>query len=77
MITVTDSGCRLHQQRRLTFMGEKAEVIAGVLHNLPQTGDDHFYVCEYGHSHRLSFNNDHVNLGRMPESTSERSTSGL
>ena len=77
MITVTDSGCRLHQQRLLTFMGEEAEVMEGVLHNLPQTGDVHFYVCEHGHSHRLSFNKDHINLGRWPESTSRRSARGL
>ena len=38
MLSVSDSGCRLHQRRHYTFMGEEAEVIEGVLHNLPQPG---------------------------------------
>ena len=73
MITVIDSGCRLHQERRFTFLGEEAEVMEAVLHNLPQTGNVHSYVCQQGHSHRLSFNKDHINLGKLAESTSKRS----
>ena len=72
MLTVTDSGCRLHQQRHLTFMGEEAEVIEGVLHNLPQTGSCLSYLCEHGHSHRISFNKDRINFLRLPESTRRR-----
>jgi len=73
MLSVTDSGCRLHQKRQLTFMGEEAEVIEGVLHNLHQTGGFSFYVCEYGHSHRLSFKKDRINFVRLPESARRRS----
>jgi hypothetical protein len=77
MLTFTDSGCRLHQQRHLTFMGEDAEVMEGVLHNLPQTRGCSFYVCEYGHSHRVSFKKERINFVRLPESTSMRSARGL
>ena len=77
MLTVTDSGCRLHQQRHLTFMGEEAEMMEGVLHNLPQTGGCPFYVCEHGHSHRVSFNQDYINFVSLPESTTRRSVRGL
>jgi hypothetical protein len=77
MLTVTDSGCRLHQQRQLTFMGEEAEVMEGVLHNLPQTGGFPFYLCEHGHSHRVSFKKDHIKFVRLPKSTSRRSARGL
>jgi hypothetical protein len=77
MLTVTDFGCRLHQQRHLSFMGEEAEVMGGVLHNLPQSGECHFYVCEYGHSHRVSFNEDHISFVRLPASTRRQSARGL
>ena len=77
MITVTDSGCRLHQERLLTFMGEEAEVIEGVLRNIPQTGDCLSYLCEHGHSHHISFNKDHLNFVGLPESTRRRSAPGL
>jgi hypothetical protein len=72
MLTVSDSGCRLHQQRHFTFMGEEAEVIEGVLLNLPQTGVCLFYLCEHGYSHRLSFNEHHINILRLPKSTRRR-----
>jgi hypothetical protein len=68
MVTVTDSGCHLHQQRQFTFMGEEAEVIEGVLHNLPQTGNYLSYLCEGGYLHRISFNEDRINILRLPES---------
>ena len=77
MLTVTDFGCHLHQQRHLAFMGEEAEVMEGVLHNLPQTGAGHFYVCEHGHSHSVSFNKDLTNFVRLPASTRRHSASGL
>ncbi len=76
MLTVTDSGCRLHQQRFLTFMGEEAEVIEGVLHNLPQTGNCLSYLCEHGHSHRITFDKDRINFVRLPESTGRRNALG-
>jgi len=75
MLTVTDSGCRFHQPRHLTLMGEEAEVMAGVLHNLPQTAGGSFYVCEHGHSHSVSFNNDRFNFERVPESIKRCSVS--
>ena len=77
MLTVTDSGCRLHQQRRFTFMGEEAEVLEGVLHYLPQSGSCLSYRCEHGHSHRLCFNKDRINFLRLPESTRRHSARWL
>jgi hypothetical protein len=65
MLTVTDSGCFWHQERHLTFMGEEAEVMEGVLHNLPQNKGCHSYVCEHGHSHRVSFMKEPVKLHRI------------
>jgi hypothetical protein len=72
MLTVTDSGCRLHQQRHFTFVGEEAEVIEGVLRNLPKTGNCLSYLCEHGYSHRISFNEDRINILRLPESARRR-----
>ena len=77
MLTVNDSGCRLHQQRHFTFMGGEAEVIEGVLHNFPQTGDCLSYLCEHGCSHRISFNKDRTNFLRLLESTRRRSARWL
>lgn len=77
MLTVSDSGCRLHQQRHFTFTGEEAQVIEGVLHNLPQTGSCLSYLCEHGYSHRISFNTDRINCLRPPKSAGRRSARRL
>jgi hypothetical protein len=70
MLNVTDSGCCLHQPRHLTFMGEEAEVMEGVFHNLPQAGGVPFYLCEHGHSHHVSFYKAPINFARLPEPAS-------
>lgn len=53
MLMVTDFGCDLHLPRRLKYFGPEAQVMREVIANLPADGDNHTYICEHGHSHRL------------------------
>lgn len=54
MLTVTDSGCRLHQQHHHTFMGKGAKIIEIIIRNLPKTESGYSYICEHGHSHLIT-----------------------
>jgi hypothetical protein len=55
MLKLTDLGCNEHNRRQLTLSGIEAELMKGILYNLPQEGDFHTFICEQGHTHRLSF----------------------
>jgi hypothetical protein len=55
MITITDLGCDRHNRRQVTLSGVEAEMMADVLYNLTNDGDFHTYICECGHTHRVSF----------------------
>ena len=58
MLKLVDHGCNIHHQRQLTFKGIEAEVMTDILLYFltsPQDGDFRTFVCEHGHSHRISF----------------------
>ena len=56
MLTITDLGCNRHNQRQFTLGGVEAEIMGDILYNLPNDGDFHTFICEHGHTHRISFN---------------------
>lgn len=56
MLTITDLGCDRHHQRQVTLSGVAADLMTDVLYNLTNDGDFHTYICECGHTHRISFN---------------------
>jgi hypothetical protein len=55
MLKLMDSGCNEHHRRRLRFSGTEANLLATIIYNLPHNGDCYTYICEYGHTHRLTF----------------------
>jgi hypothetical protein len=71
MLMITDFGCGLHGRRHLSFVGQEAKLIEDVLHNLPQNGGHPFYLCEHGHTHRVSFNKRQANYDAMVQGASQ------
>lgn len=67
MLTITDLGCDRHNLRQVTLSGVEAELMTDVLYNLTNDGEFHTYICEYGHSHRLSFNMQKEKLFRLSD----------
>jgi hypothetical protein len=65
MLTITDLGCNRHNRRQVTLSGVEAEIVADVLYNLGSDGDCHTYICECGHTHRISFNTQVAKLLRL------------
>jgi hypothetical protein len=55
MLAITDLGCKKHNQRQLALRGLEAELMENILYNLPSDGRFHTFICEHGHTHRLSF----------------------
>ncbi len=55
MLKLTDIGCHRHHRRQVTFRGMEAEIMKDVIASLPREGDYHTFICEHGHTHRLSF----------------------
>ena len=56
MLTITDLGCNRHNRRQFSLDGVQAEIMGDILYNLPNDGDFHTFICEHGHTHRISFN---------------------
>ena len=65
MLTITDLGCDRHNLRQVTLSGVEAEMMTDVLYNLTNDGDFHTYICECGHTHRISFNIQKEKLFRL------------
>ncbi len=65
MLNIIDSGCSKHSRRQFTLDGDEAEIIGDILCNLPNDGDCHTFICEYGHTHRISFNIQGKKLYRL------------
>jgi hypothetical protein len=55
MITITDFGCDRHNQRQVKLDGVEAELMGDIVYNLHNDGHFHTFICEYGHTHRVSF----------------------
>jgi len=54
MLKLTDSGCGQHQARQIALTGAAAALVGRLLLNLPLTDGGHHYICEHGHTHRLT-----------------------
>ena len=67
MLTITDLGCDRHNLRQITLSGIEAELMTDVLYNLTNDGDYHTYICECGHTHRISFNIQKEKLFRLSD----------
>jgi hypothetical protein len=65
MLTITDLGCDRHNLRQVTLSGVEAEMMTDVLYNLTHDGEFHTYICECGHTHRISFNIQKEKLFRL------------
>jgi len=55
IIKITDHGCSQHDLRQILLNGSEGELIRDILGNLPRYGDFHTFICQYGHTHNLSF----------------------
>ena len=58
MLKLTDHGCSKHHQRQLKLSGIEAELMTDILLSFitqPENGNFHTFICEHGHTHRLSF----------------------
>jgi hypothetical protein len=72
MLTITDLGCDRHKLRQVTLSGVEAELISDVLYNLSNDGEFHTYICECGHTHRISFNMQQEKLFRLSDMFSKK-----
>jgi hypothetical protein len=55
MLKIIDSGCNKHKWSQLIMFGSEAELLKDILYNLPRKGGFHTFICEYGCTHRVSF----------------------
>ena len=76
MLTITDLGCNRHDRCQFTLNGVEAEIMGDILYNLPNDGDSHTFICEYGHTHRISFTIQLEKLYRLSTLFSKRVRSG-
>jgi hypothetical protein len=72
MLTITDLGCDRHNQRQVMLSGVEAEMMTDVLYNLTNDGDFHTYICECGHTHRISFIAQEEKLCRLSDMFSKK-----
>jgi len=72
MLTITDLGCDRHNLRHVTLSGVEAELMTDVLYNLSNDGEFHTYICECGHTHRISFNMQKEKLFRLSDMFSKK-----
>jgi len=54
MLKLTDSGCSRHCPQQVTLTGAAAVLVARLILNLPPADDGPTYICEHGHTHRLT-----------------------
>jgi hypothetical protein len=57
MLMIIDRGCVKHQGRQLAVDATAAEFMQDLLYNLHRQGEFHTFICEHGHTHRLSVHN--------------------
>ena len=55
MLKLIDSGCGQHSPQQITLTGAAAALVARLILNLPPTNGGPTYICEHGHTHRLTF----------------------
>jgi hypothetical protein len=54
MLKLTDSGCAQHSPQPITFTGVAAVLVGRLILNLSPTAAGPTYICEHGHTHRLT-----------------------
>jgi hypothetical protein len=54
MLKLTDSGCAQHSPQQICLTGAGAVLVARLILNLSPTAGDPTYICEHGHTHRLT-----------------------
>ena len=72
MLTITDLGCERHIRRQINLEGVEAEWMTDVLYNLSIDGKFHTFICECGHTHRISFNTQVEKLFRLSDMFSHK-----
>lgn len=72
MLTITDLGCERHIRRQITLKGVEADWMSDVLYNLSIDGNFHTFICECGHTHRISFNTQVEKLFRLSDMFSQK-----
>ena len=72
MLTITDLGCNRHNPRQFSLDGVQAEIMGDILYNLPNDGDSHTFICEHGHTHRVSFTIQLEKLYRLSDMFSRK-----
>jgi hypothetical protein len=55
MLKLIDCGCGQHSPQQITFTGATAALVARLILNLPPVNGGPTYICEHGHTHRLTF----------------------
>jgi hypothetical protein len=54
MLKLTDSGCAQHCPQQITLTGAAAGLVARLILNIPPADGPPTYICEHGHTHRLT-----------------------
>ena len=54
MLTLTDSGCTQHFPQQINLTGAAAALLTRLILNLHFTDGGPTYICEHGHTHRLT-----------------------
>jgi len=66
MLKITDSGCGRHHERHLALKGVTAALVGRLIFNLPLTDGGHHYICEHGHTHRLTLHQRQEHVTSSP-----------
>jgi hypothetical protein len=66
MLKLIDSGCGQHQARQIAFTGITAALVGRLILNLPLTDGAPYYICEHGHTHRLTLHQGQEQVASGP-----------
>jgi hypothetical protein len=74
MLMLIDQGCTKHQGRQLAIDADAAELMRDLLYNLHRKGEFYTFICEHGHTHCLSIQNQALKVAEFEALTSLRNT---
>jgi hypothetical protein len=66
MLKLIDSGCTQHCPQQITLTGPTAVLVARLILNLPMADGRHTYICEEGHTHRLTLHQPEEKVTSRP-----------
>ena len=66
MLKLTDSGCAQHCPQQITLIGAAAVLVARLILNLSPTAAGPTYICEHGHTHRLTLHPCEAEVTSLP-----------